>query len=52
MDIRFPQTFSVIEVNSEIDLVFLYNNPQHSQSDINRLKKIFNLVTYPFVIFL
>ena len=52
MDIRFPQTFSVIEVNSEIDLVFLYNNPQHSQSDINRLKKIFNLVTYPFVIFI
>ncbi len=52
MDIRFPQTFSAIEANSDADLVFLYNNPLYTKSDINRLKRIFNLITYPFVIFI
>lgn len=52
MDIRFPQTFSAIEANSDADLVFLYNNPLYTKSDINRLKQIFNLITYPFVIFI
>ena len=52
MGVRFPQTFSAIEARSEADLDFLYKNPQYTKSDINRLKKIFTLTTYPLVIFI
>lgn len=48
---RFPQTFSITKVRSKSDVEFIFNNPHCTKNDASRLKRIFELISYPFVIF-
>lgn len=48
---RFPQTFSITKVRSESDVEFIFSNPHCTKNDASRLKRIFELISYPFVIF-
>lgn len=46
-----PQTFSVAEINFETDLDFILNNKNCSHNDAKKLKLLFSLVGYPFMMF-
>lgn len=46
-----PRTFSVVKVDSESDIDSFLESQHCANSDTVRLKRIFTLVSYPFVIF-